>query len=319
MIPRFILLTALSCLCFLELRAADSPADTFTDPEKAGPDYAVQGEYVGDRAGAQVVALGNGKFRVTGWANGLPGAVDDAEKKDSVDAQRVGEKVVFQGNGFIGSIEGDTITARDDEGKTYTLKKTVRHSSTEGAKPPEGATVLFDGSAADAFEGGKVDPQGLLTGGTKTKKAFGSFTLHAEFRTPFMPLARGQGRGNSGVYLQNRYECQVLDSFGLVGEDNECGGIYHLLKPRLNMCYPPLTWQTYDIDFQAAQFDPAGAKTKNAVVTVKHNGVLIHDHREIKETTGGAGLKETPEPGPIALQNHGNPVFYRNIWILEKK
>jgi hypothetical protein len=199
------------------------------------------------------------------------------------------------------------------------MKKTERHSPTQDAKPPKGAIVLFDGANADAWESGVVDERHLLAGGTKTKQLFQDFTLHLEFRTPFMPTARGQARGNSGVYLQNRYECQVLDSFGLTGESNECGGIYHLLKPRLNMCLPPLSWQTYDIDFTAAQYDAGGTKTRNAVVTLRHNGVIVHDHAEITGPTGGAGLKETPEPGPILLQNHGNPVFFRNIWIVEKK
>ena len=245
--------------------------------------------------------------------------VEDAEKKHEVDAQREGDKVTFDGSGFKGAIEGDTLTGTNEDGRSWTLKKTVRHSTTEGAKPPAGAVVLFDGSNADAWEGGKLDARGLLAGGTKTKQTFRNFTLHIEFRTPFMPAARGQGRGNSGVYLQNRYECQVLDSFGLKGEENETGAVYRLLKPRLNMCFPPLTWQTYDADFEAAQFDAAGSKTKNAVVTLKLNGVVVQDHAEIKSTTGGAGLKETPEPGPILLQNHGNPVFFRNVWILETK
>jgi hypothetical protein len=118
--------------------------------------------------------------------------------------------------------------------------------------------------------------------------------------------------------MQDRYEVQVLDSFGLKGESNECGGIYSQVKPRLNMCYPPLQWQTYDIDFTPAQYDADGKKTKNAIATVKQNGVIIHENQEIKGPTGG-GQKETPEPGPIQLQGHGNPVFYRNVWIIDKK
>ena len=132
-----------------------------------------------------------------------------------------------------------------------------------------------------------------------------------------MPQSTGQARGNSGVYVQSRYEVQVLDSFGLEGKDNECGGIYKVGKPKLNMCYPPLSWQTYDIDFAAAKYDSAGKKTANARISVEHNGVLIHDNVELPGHTAGRS-KEGPTPEPLFLQNHGNPVAYRNIWVLEK-
>jgi hypothetical protein len=197
------------------------------------------------------------------------------------------------------------------------MEKTLRHSPTEGIKAPAGAIVLFDGTSEAAWAGGHMDERHLLAAGPKTKQQFTNYTLHAEFLLPFKPLGRGQDRGNSGVYMQDRYEVQVLDSFGLKGENNECGGIYSQIKPALNMCYPPLTWQTYDIDFTAAKFDDTGKKVKNAVITVKHNGVIIHDAVEIKGPTGG-GKKEDPSGGSIQLQGHGNPVFYRNVWIVPK-
>jgi hypothetical protein len=198
------------------------------------------------------------------------------------------------------------------------LKKVERKSKTLGAKPPKDAVVLFDGSNTDEWENAKL-VDGKLLGATNTasKKKFGDHSLHIEFRTPFMPEARGQGRGNSGVYVQGRYECQVLDSFGLEGEDNECGGIYSIAKPALNMCYPPLAWQTYDIDFTAARYDESGKKTKNARVTIKHNGVTIHDNLELTHGTPGRD-PEGPGPGAIFLQDHGNPVVFRNIWVVEK-
>ncbi len=309
---------AFATAVFFLAPAAFAEEATFTEPEPAGPDFAVQGEYVGEGCAAQVIALGEGKFRIVGWSKGLPGTAADVEKKVEVEAQRDGEKVVFNGSGWKGAIIDGQINGINDEGQSWSLKHTLRESPTLGAKPPAGATVLFDGTSADAWDGGKMDARKLLTAGTKSKQRFGDCTLHLEFRTPFMPRARGQGRGNSGVYLQDRFECQVLDSFGLKGENNEAGGIYTIAAPKVNMCLPPLSWQTYDIDFEAARYD-GDKKTKNAVLTVKLNGVLVQDHVEVPRTTNSAGAKEGPEPGPIQLQNHGNPVFYRNIWIVEKR
>jgi hypothetical protein len=297
--------------------AAES-SDTFTDPAAAGPDFAFQGEYAGYGSAAQVVALGDGKFHIVGYTPGLPGVSDAVEKKIEADVVREGEKVVIDHEGWKGEISGGVLTGTNKDGEKYTLKKTERKSPTLGAKPPEGATVLFDGSNADAWQGGKVTPEGFLAAGVKSKQEFGDCTLHVEFRTPFMPKARGQARGNSGVYLQDRFEVQVLDSFGLKGENNECGGIYTKHKPRVNMCLPPLSWQTYDIDFTAARYDAAGKRTSPAKITVKHNGVLIHDEAEVGGETTAAGRKEGPGGGPIQLQNHGNPVVYRNIWIVPK-
>jgi hypothetical protein len=195
----------------------------------------------------------------------------------------------------------------------------MRESPTLGAKPPEGATVLFDGTTAEHFEGGKMTEDKLLQVGCVSKESFQDFVLHLEFRTPFMPAARGQGRGNSGMYLQDRYEVQVLDSFGLEGKNNECGGIYGIQDPKLNMCYPPLAWQTYDVEFTAARFDDQGNKTKNAIVTLSHNGVPIYDSYELPNLTPGGASAEAPGKGPLKLQDHGNPVHFRNIWVLEKK
>lgn len=153
-------------------------------------------------------------------------------------------------------------------------------------------------------------------GSVWTKQRFGDVQVHIEFRTPFMPEAREQGRGNSGVYLQGRYEVQILDSYGLEGAWNECGGLYKVAAPRVNMCAPPLQWQTYDITFHAPRYDEAGNKTQDALLTVLHNGVVIHNHAAVPgETTAAAG-GAADEAGPLYLQDHGNPVWYRNIWAV---
>ena len=120
----------------------------------------------------------------------------------------------------------------------------------------------------------------LLMQGVISKDTFGSHSLHIEFRLPYQPEARGQGRGNSGIYVQGRYECQMLDSFGLEGKQNECGGLYSVKAPDLNMCLPPLAWQTYDIDYTAAEYKD-GKLATNPRVTIRHNGVVIHDDVEL--------------------------------------
>ena len=266
--------------------------------------------------GANVIALGKDEFRLVLFKGGLPGAGWDGTPKIEVEGKRDGEGALFKDNIDSATLADGGLTIKS---MGITLKRTIRHSPTEGLAAPKGATILFDGQNADAFVDGKIDPRGFLEANTKTKQAFTDFKLHLEFVLPFKPLGRGQGRANSGLYLQHRYEVQVLDSFGLKGLDNECGGIYKNAAPKVNMCFPPLQWQTYDIDFTAAKFDKDGKKTANAVVTVRHNGVTVHDGLELKGATPGGGFKtEVPAPGPFYLQGHGNPVVYRNVWVVAK-
>jgi hypothetical protein len=307
---------------------AQEEGQTFLDAEKAGDDYAVQGEYQGmlknddngdEPWGAQVVALGDGKFDIVGYPGGLPGNgwTRDQEKHKLQGERTAAGIVVAKDNNVTLRINENSLQVTVDGNDIGTLKKVQRQSPTLGKKPPLGAVVLFDGTSADAFERGQIVEENLLAADCETKRKFGDHSLHLEFRTPFKPAARGQARGNSGVYAQNRYEIQVLDSFGLEGENNECGGIYSIAKPLVNMCYPPLTWQTYDIDFTAARYDDQGNKTRNARITVKHNGVVIHDNIELPKGTPGKN-PEGPGPDGVYLQGHGNPVVYRNIWVVEK-
>ncbi len=192
-----------------------------------------------------------------------------------------------------------------------------------GLKPPEGAVVLFDGKNLDAWvnRSGKGRAEwpiddGVLTvgkGNIMTAKPFGDFQLHLEFNVPYMPKAHGQARGNSGVYLSGIYELQVLDSYGLKLHADDCGAIYKQVIPSVNACKPPLQWQTYDVTFHKAQLEN-GKVVKKARVTVVQNGIKTIDDVEISPCPAGADNKEG-EAGPLLLQDHGNPVQFRNIWI----
>ena len=194
---------------------------------------------------------------------------------------------------------------------------------TLGLKPPEGATILL-GDTINAWTklDGKTPAEwpvinGAATvaqGSIRSKAKFGSAQIHVEFNVPYMPDKTGQARGNSGVYLQGTHELQVLDSYGLPPKNNECGGIYQQIVPAINACKPPLQWQTYDITFHAAKRD--GDKVaKKARLTVVQNGLTIIDDKEISPTPGGIGGIKEGEDGPIMLQDHGNAVQFRNLWV----
>ena len=198
------------------------------------------------------------------------------------------------------------------------------------AQIPEGAIILFDGNDLSHWtkEDGTPPEWKIVDGAMEvvpgkgsimTKQNFRDCRLHVEFSLP-KPKAdsNDQDRSNSGVYIQRRYEVQILDSFGLKPQINGCGAIYRIKAPDKNLCSPALLWQTYDIFFRTARFEGKGEnakKTEDARITVLHNGAVIHNNVTIPNKTG-LGKPEAPHPAPILLQDHGSPIRFRNIWAV---
>jgi hypothetical protein len=301
------------------------------------PDDNITGDYVGTyqaqqrsiEGDAKVIAQGGGRYRVVLTAH------DDKTPHFSVVLTGSAEsnRMALAGQGsqadWKGEVDGGkTLMAESAAGK-FDLKFAVRHSPTEGLKPPSDAIVLIpyiEGKAPsmDEWTGGAWKPMEdgsvMVNGGdTHTKRKLGDFRMHAEFRIPLEPDGRGQDRGNSGLYIHDIYELQVLDSYGLPLANNECGAIYTQVAPKENACFPPKSWQTYDITFHAARVDETGKKIKNATITVIQNGVKVQDETSISGPTGAAKGKPEVATAVLRLQDHSHPVRFRNMWYVELK
>ncbi|WP_372847109.1 DUF1080 domain-containing protein [Pontiella sp.] len=297
-----------SALLFaLPALAAPTPAPpTWTDAataEKEVEHFSMIGEYVAKagKTALQANLLANGEFLVAIYQGGLPGDGWDQSNIDSRKMPAAHLTPLLAG-----------------------YAKVERKSPTLGIPAPKNAVLKFP----DGFTHVK---DGIMSAGGQTTKDLGAFHMHLEFMLPLKPgdNPTSQKRGNSGIYIFNNYEIQILDSFAvdyrnpannaLKPESSNlqwCGALYKTKLPDVNMSYPPLRWQTYDIDFKPPEFD-GETKTKNARVTVRLNGVLIHDDFELKTGTGNGAKKPQLAKGPVFFQNHANPVVFRNVWVTE--
>ena len=218
---------------------------------------------------------------------------------------------------------------------TVALHQVEHPSPTLGAPAPAGAVVLIGPGISNPnqvwgrFKSGKIigdcgwaaEADGVLrcvpkSGDIATRQSFGDCRWHVEFNLAFEPANRGQHRSNSGVLTQERYELQVLDSYGLMGLFNETGALYRSAKPLVNACLPPGRWQTYDVDFTAARVGQ-DQQVQPARFTVRLNGVLVQDRTELDHCTGARSKRPlTNVPGPFMLQDHDHPVAFRNMWVV---
>jgi len=307
-------------------------------PPASAPADPFMGEYVGTfapaegkkaAAEAKVFPVKGGEYRVV--LRVPPVSEGPSKVRIELSGKPAGGELPLAGKAgkvaWSGRIVEKKLTAAADgaAGGTFEMAFTVRRSPTEGARPPDGAVVLLPQTEGPppleawrkkwkALPGGVMQVGG---GDNTTVGSFGDCRLHVEFRIPFEPRRRGQGRGNSGVYIQSRFEIQVLDSFGGAPAINGCGSLYRVAAPRVNASLPPLRWQTYDITFRRPRTGADGKLTRPGRITVLHNGVKIHDGRTFTAPTGSARGKGLADRGPLRLQDHGHPVQYRNLWLVE--
>jgi hypothetical protein len=294
----------------------------------------IMGEYKGTfypdskfkmNATADVVAEGDGNYRIV-----IDARSDDPAQEGAfieIYGKKAGSEVTISGRAggyeWKGEIKDGKLNVRGHYGLHFELKKIESKSPRAGAKPPSNAVILLPYKAGDKADMNswtkktqwKALDNGIMQivpgkGSNKTKQEFSDIKqLHVEFKLPLEPKGRGQGRGNSGVYLLDSYEVQVLDSFGIVHTSGDCGGIYNVARALVNASLPPGTWQTYDISFRAARMDGRSVKEQPRI-TVVHNGKTIHDNVEIPRNRHRT-------KGPIQLQDHKHKIEFRNIWLVE--
>ncbi len=320
-------LAGLILLLTTTVATANEVQAVYRSPDQVGPDSIVywQGEYVGSRQdesgesvwAAQVVARRNDRYELVLYAGGLPGHGWDPEQgKQRLESQLREEQLVFQQDaGPRYEVDNGTIRVLCEEGEVLgTLERIFRTSPTLGLEPPEQAIVLFDGTDLSKWrDGASMTDEGLLNQGARTAEKYGDFVLHVEYLLPFWD---NSGRTNSGLYIQDRYEVQILDSFGHSPGTSEDGALYRFRSPDVNVTLPPYHWQTFDVLFRAPRFDEQGEKTENARISVYHNGILVHDNVEMESGTGRGGTRDEVPREHLYLQAHRGPTFFRNVWLI---
>jgi Domain of Unknown Function (DUF1080) len=274
---------------------------------------------------AQVYKTPKGEYQAN-----LFKAFDSADAPISVLSGEVTpDGINFTGDGWTAAIQKSDFTGSKG-GASFDLQRITRTSPTLGEKPPAGAVVLFDGTNLDAWakKAGKqwlvedgparwklVDDAMEIVPGSDcviTHQKFGDCRLHVEFRTICYP-------SKSAVFLETRYEVNINETYGKL-DGAQAGGLDNTTSaeaPRVRPCFPPLAWQTFDIDFHAPRFDAGGKKTLAPNMTVQLNGVTLYDHVDLNVPHGAAGRLGEAPTGPLMLQDHTTPLQYRNIWLVE--
>ena len=355
-LPSRVAATLITLLCFQSAFSTHAAAtdDDDTLPvevicgDKAGGDL-----FLGDWQGtwskgwprelvAQVIPRGGQNYDI----NFLPAFDQRCAPLAVIQARASGRRLQFDQDGWSGAIEGDRFTGTGILRKNpvpFELAKVIRLSPRLGARPPKGAVVLLDGGDLAEWEttgrGGAEEitwktlkgfvrtwpplKEHAFGASIRTRRAWPSFRLHVEFRLPLIAAATGQTRANSGVIIEEFefFEVQILDSYGLPGYWDETGAIYKKEAPKVNMCAPPGQWQSYDIIYSGPRFDATGNLVSKPRITVDLNGKTIHNDVELPYSERALKARreksDSKTPGRIVLQHHGDPVDFRNVWIVE--
>lgn len=283
---------------------------------------------------AQVIALGNDRYQVQlAIILGLRAPWFFVAEGTAADGTLTFETSDARGTVRDGRMTGEM--RHDEEWVKFELIKFLRSSPSLGRVAPAGATVLFDGKDLSGWrlrevegpanwilvEEGAMEVLPREPGQKKANNIVSTATftdvfVHLEFKLAFMPESRKQARSNSGVFLNDHHEVQILDSYGLDGRWDEAGALYKVSPPRVNMCLPPGEWQTYDIIYRAPRYDRDGSMTEPARMTVYHNGVCVQ-HEQPFISPLRTERQPPPGPHPLHLQDHRDPVRFRNIWAID--